>query len=108
VRQLAAALRPFILRRTKKQVLADLPEKTEQTIVCEMEPAQRQIYDEMRLYYRAHLLKTVRRQPRNGRRRDRDERVAQSVTASGVGDVHGARSLAAAAAGGLPPGSDRR
>ncbi len=56
IMQIAAALRPFILRRTKKQVLADLPEKTEQTIVCEMEPAQRETYDQMRLYYRAHLL----------------------------------------------------
>lgn len=54
--QVSAALRPFILRRTKKQVLSDLPEKTEQTIVCEMEPAQRQVYDELRQYYRGRLL----------------------------------------------------
>jgi superfamily II DNA or RNA helicase len=54
--QVAAALRPFILRRTKKQVLAELPEKTEQTIVCEMEPAQRKVYDDLRQYYRTHLL----------------------------------------------------
>jgi SNF2 family DNA or RNA helicase len=30
---LAQALRPFILRRTKKQVLTELPERTEQTLV---------------------------------------------------------------------------
>ena len=54
--RLAGALRPFILRRTKKQVLSELPEKTEQTIVCEMEPAQRQVYDDLRKYYRGHLL----------------------------------------------------
>ncbi len=50
------ALRPFILRRTKKQVLHDLPPKTEQTIHCEMEPAQRKIYDGLRQYYRQQLL----------------------------------------------------
>ena len=54
--QIAEALRPFILRRTKKQVLKDLPEKTEQTIVCEMEPKQRKMYDELRLHYRNSLL----------------------------------------------------
>ncbi len=54
--QLAAALRPFILRRTKAQVLTDLPAKTEQTIHCEMEPAQRKVYDELRTYYRGTLI----------------------------------------------------
>src|SRR5690606_30149279 len=54
--QVAQALRPFILRRTKRQVLADLPDKTEQTIVCEMEPAQRKVYDDLRAYYRTSLL----------------------------------------------------
>lgn len=54
--QVAQALRPFILRRTKKQVLDDLPEKTEQTILCEMEPAQRAVYDELLKHYRTTLL----------------------------------------------------
>lgn len=54
--QVAQALRPFILRRTKKQVLDDLPEKTEQTILCEMEPAQREVYDQLLKHYRATLL----------------------------------------------------
>ncbi|MFW6058607.1 MAG: SNF2-related protein [Phycisphaeraceae bacterium] len=54
--QVGRALRPFILRRTKKQVLADLPDKTEQTLRCEMEPPQRKIYDDLRAYYRSHLL----------------------------------------------------
>ncbi|MFP4144305.1 MAG: SNF2-related protein [Phycisphaeraceae bacterium] len=56
VGQVGRVLRPFILRRTKKQVLSDLPEKTEQTIVCEMEPRQRKVYEELRSYYRGHLL----------------------------------------------------
>lgn len=54
--QVAQALRPFILRRTKKQVLDDLPEKTEQTILCEMEPAQRETYDQLLKHYRSTLL----------------------------------------------------
>ena len=59
VAQVAAALRPFILRRTKTQVLDDLPAKTEQTIICEMEPAQRKVYDQMRKYYRGTLMKQL-------------------------------------------------
>ncbi|MEM1097713.1 MAG: DEAD/DEAH box helicase [Planctomycetota bacterium] len=54
--QLASALRPFILRRTKAQVLSDLPAKTEQTIACEMEPAQRKVYDDLKTYYRGTLI----------------------------------------------------
>ena len=64
--QAAAALRPFILRRTKKQVLEELPEKTEQTIVCEMEPAQRTIYDRLLEHYRGTLLNQVQT-PRVGK-----------------------------------------
>lgn len=59
---LASALRPFILRRTKKQVAAELPEKTEQTIFCEMEPKQRKQYDELRQHYRDSLLGRVAKQ----------------------------------------------
>jgi superfamily II DNA or RNA helicase len=57
--QVATALKPFILRRTKQQVLKDLPAKTEQTIICEMEPAQRKIYDELRTYYRGTLMQQL-------------------------------------------------
>lgn len=55
LQQVARMLRPFILRRTKQQVLSDLPEKTEQTLLCDMEPAQQQVYDELREYYRQTL-----------------------------------------------------
>ncbi len=54
--QAGRALRPFILRRTKEQVLRDLPAKTEQTIVCEMEPAQRKVYNDLLKHYRGSLL----------------------------------------------------
>jgi superfamily II DNA or RNA helicase len=53
---LARALRPFILRRTKEQVAQDLPPCTEQTIYCELDDAQRSMYDELRDHYRQSLL----------------------------------------------------
>jgi len=51
----ARAVRPFLLRRTKAQVLDDLPEKTEQTIFCELGEDQRRAYDELREHYRQEL-----------------------------------------------------
>ncbi|MCX6609196.1 MAG: DEAD/DEAH box helicase, partial [Acidobacteria bacterium] len=56
---LAHALRPFILRRTKDQVVKELPAKTEQTVYCEMEPAQRKLYDELKKHYRDGLLQRI-------------------------------------------------
>lgn len=58
-RLLAQALRPFILRRTKQQVAQELPPKSEQTIYCEMDTAQRKLYDELRQHYRESLLKRI-------------------------------------------------
>jgi len=52
---LAQALRPFLLRRTKEQVLTELPAKTEQTLYCELDAPQRKAYDELRNHYRASL-----------------------------------------------------
>ncbi|HEV8320553.1 MAG TPA: DEAD/DEAH box helicase [Myxococcota bacterium] len=54
--QLRRALRPFVLRRTKEQVARDLPAKTEQTLLCEMEGPQRAMYDELRDHFRRSLL----------------------------------------------------
>jgi SNF2-related domain/Helicase conserved C-terminal domain/SWIM zinc finger len=59
---LAHALRPFILRRTKQQVARELPAKTEQTIICELEPEQRKQYDELRQHYRDTLLHRIEKQ----------------------------------------------
>lgn len=56
---LTRALRPYILRRTKDQVARDLPEKTEQTVFCELEPKQRKAYDELKEFYRQSLLGKV-------------------------------------------------
>lgn len=43
--ELQKKISPFILRRTKKQVATELPEKTEMVIYCEMGAEQRRIYD---------------------------------------------------------------
>jgi superfamily II DNA or RNA helicase len=55
-RLLASALRPYILRRTKQQVAKELPEKTEQTIFCEMEGDQLHKYNQLKEHYRNTLL----------------------------------------------------
>ena len=52
---LARALRPFILRRTKEQVAPELPARLEQTLVCELPPGQRRLYNELRDHYRSAL-----------------------------------------------------
>jgi superfamily II DNA or RNA helicase len=53
---LSRALRPFILRRTKEVVAPELPPKHEETILCELDPPQRALYNELRDHYRASLL----------------------------------------------------
>jgi superfamily II DNA or RNA helicase len=57
---LAQAMKPFILRRTKKQVAADLPDKLEETIYCDMGGRQRDLYAELRDHYRQSLLGMVK------------------------------------------------
>ncbi len=42
-------LRPFLLRRTKDEVLKDLPPRTETNLYIEMTAAEREIYDSVRL-----------------------------------------------------------
>ena len=59
IEALAAGLKPFFLRRTKTQVLKELPEKTEQLLTCEMTKPQRKQYDELKEYYRVKLKKKV-------------------------------------------------
>jgi len=56
---LSQALRPYILRRTKAQVATDLPDKTEQTLYCELPPKQRKHYNQLRDHYRDQLLKRI-------------------------------------------------
>jgi superfamily II DNA or RNA helicase len=56
---LARGVRPFILRRTKAQVAPELPPRTELTLRCELQGQQRELYDELRDYYRAALLRRI-------------------------------------------------
>ncbi|NDD91202.1 DEAD/DEAH box helicase [bacterium] len=37
-------IQPFLLRRTKSQVLTELPEKTEEVLACEMTAVQKKVY----------------------------------------------------------------
>jgi non-specific serine/threonine protein kinase len=59
----AATLRrmihPFLLRRTKELVAAELPPKVESTVLCDMEEAQRSAYHHWREYYRQAIMRSV-------------------------------------------------
>jgi SNF2 family DNA or RNA helicase len=43
-RRLVARVRPFLLRRTKAQVAADLPDRVEEDLYCELEGHQKTLY----------------------------------------------------------------
>lgn len=51
VKELRKKIYPFILRRTKKEVLKELPEKVEQILYIEMGEKQRKLYEERRNFY---------------------------------------------------------
>jgi superfamily II DNA or RNA helicase len=55
-RAVAAAVRPFLLRRTKEAVLRDLPERSEQTVFCDLEAEQEREYRALRDHFRRTLL----------------------------------------------------
>lgn len=42
-------LKPFVLRRTKKEVLSDLPARTESNLIVELNDQERKLYDKYRL-----------------------------------------------------------
>jgi superfamily II DNA or RNA helicase len=49
-------IEPFVLRRTKQQVAAELPPKTEMVLHCPMDEEQRRVYDFYRKEYRDRLM----------------------------------------------------
>ena len=51
IEELKKKIYPFILRRVKKDVLKDLPDKIENVLFVEMNPEQKKFYEERRLYY---------------------------------------------------------
>ncbi|MCW4459139.1 DEAD/DEAH box helicase [Microbacterium sp. MPKO10] len=54
--RLRRRIRPFMMRRTKEIVASDLPEKQEQTVVVELAPAHRSLYDTVLQRERKKLL----------------------------------------------------
>ena len=56
LRPLRALIKPFLLRRTKDEVVKDLPEKVETVIYCEMKDNQKSKYTELMNFYRTQLL----------------------------------------------------
>lgn len=56
--ELKNLIAPYILRRTKEQVLKDLPELTEQIYYCDMDPEQEKLYEKEKSKARNFLLKT--------------------------------------------------
>ena len=57
--RLARRLRPFMLRRLKREVAADLPEKIEQVSYCELNESQRAIYQQVLDASRREILSAV-------------------------------------------------
>lgn len=54
-KELQRKVHPFILRRTKKQVAKELPEKTEMVVYCEMGEMQRKLYDTYKKEFQSML-----------------------------------------------------
>jgi len=52
VQELRRKIYPFILRRLKKDVLKELPDKIEQTLYVEMSEPQAKYYEQRRLFYK--------------------------------------------------------
>ena len=57
--RLARRLRPFMLRRLKKEVATDLPEKIEQVSFCDLTSEQRQVYQQVIEATRKEVLEAV-------------------------------------------------
>lgn len=54
-KRLSRTIRPFILRRTKSEVLSELPQRTEIELTAELSKAERKLYEDARLWAAAHL-----------------------------------------------------
>lgn len=58
--RLRAIVRPFVLRRTKREVLTELPAKQEVTRVVSLSPGQRKLYDAMAAILRDEVGREVK------------------------------------------------
>jgi len=54
------AVAPFVLRRTKRQVLTELPEKSQVTLTCQLGPKQRKLYDQLKKHYRDRVGRSIK------------------------------------------------
>jgi SNF2 family DNA or RNA helicase len=57
--RLARRLRPFLLRRTKKEVAPELPAKLEQVSFCELSEEQQEVYQQLLAASRREVLEAV-------------------------------------------------
>ena len=80
-RCLAARLRPFFMRRTKEDVALDLPEKTEIVTRVELDGAQRDLYETIRLAMHERV-RAEMRTPRPGTQPNRRARCTAQAAAS--------------------------
>src|SRR5690606_2652638 len=55
INRLRETVQPFILRRTKKKVAEELPEKTETVLYMDMLPKQQKIYDKYKKMYKVEI-----------------------------------------------------
>ncbi len=59
LRALRSRVRPFVLRRLKAEVAAELPPRQEQVLYCELGRRQRALYEGLREVYRDEVLEAV-------------------------------------------------
>jgi len=76
-RKLQAIIKPFVLRRTKEQVAAELPPKTEHIFYCDMSEDQAAYYEKTKSAYRNDLLSSMD----NGTYAKKQIQILQGLTA---------------------------
>ncbi|MVM38019.1 hypothetical protein GO730_11165 [Spirosoma sp. HMF3257] len=59
INELRKKIYPFLLRRLKKNVLTELPDKIEQVLYIEMSDAQRRFYEQRRLFYKENIERQI-------------------------------------------------
>jgi superfamily II DNA or RNA helicase len=59
--RLRERIRPFFLRRLKREVAPELPPRTESTLVAELSPSERELYDALRLAARRDVVEKLQK-----------------------------------------------
>lgn len=60
-KRLRSIIHPFILRRTKKQVATDLPDRIEHIHYCDMTDAQEETYERLKAGFRNEILESIQK-----------------------------------------------